>query len=59
MTEHSFEQTAKDFIEHLRETGKKERTLYTYAKDLEQAGTFFGKDKPITGIQSFTGIRQS
>ncbi|MBT8339859.1 MAG: hypothetical protein HKP58_10700 [Desulfatitalea sp.] len=51
MTEHSFEQTAKDFIEHLRETGKKERTLYTYSKDLEQAGAFFGNDKPITGIQ--------
>jgi hypothetical protein len=29
MTEQSFEQTAKDFIEHLRQAGKKERTLYT------------------------------
>lgn len=53
MTEHSFEQTAKDFIEHLRQAGKKERTLYTYSKDLEQAGAFFGKDKPIAGIQPF------
>jgi len=53
MTEHTFEQAAKDFIEHLRQTGKKERTLYTYSKDLDQIGAFFGKDKPITGIQSF------
>lgn len=53
MTEDSFEQTAKDFIDYLRQAGKKERTLYTYSKDLEQAGAFFGKDKPIAGIQPF------
>ncbi len=53
MTEHTIGQTAKDFIEHLRQTGKKERTLYTYSKDLDQIGAFFGKDKPIDGIQAW------
>jgi site-specific recombinase XerD len=53
MTEHTIEQTAQAFIEHLRQAGKKERTLYTYCRDLEQVGAFFGKDKPITGIQPF------
>ena len=40
MIEHSFEQTAKDFIEHLRQAGKKERTLYTYSRTWSRSVPF-------------------
>jgi hypothetical protein len=35
MTECTVHQAAEAFIGYLRESGKKERTLYTYRKDLD------------------------
>ena len=43
---------AQAFIEHLREQGKSERTLYTYSKDIEQIEAFFGADRKLSTIRS-------
>jgi site-specific recombinase XerD len=40
------------YLEHLRQAGKKERTIYTYAKDIEQIEAFFGGDKPLAAIRT-------
>lgn len=53
MTDCTMTQTTEGFIDHLKETGKKERTLYTYQKDLDIVLSFFGKDKPLADIQSW------
>lgn len=52
MSEITLTKTTHDFIEHLRSLKKKERTLYTYRKDLDIVEAFFGKDRPITDIHS-------
>jgi site-specific recombinase XerD len=44
-------QTTEEFITHLKELGKKERTLYTYRKDLDVVEAFFGSDKLLTDIR--------
>jgi site-specific recombinase XerD len=41
---------AQGYLEHLRDQGKTERTLYTYGKDFEQIEAFFGPDKKLTSI---------
>ena len=38
------------YLEHLRIQGKKERTVYTYGKDLQQIEAFFGADRKLKGI---------
>ena len=43
-------EAARDYLEHLANQGKKERTLYTYGKDLEQIEAFFGTGRKLTGI---------
>lgn len=43
--------TAQLFIEHLRDTGKKNRTLYTYRKDLDIVEAFFGGERPVCEIR--------
>jgi hypothetical protein len=43
MTEMTIHETTAAFINHLRENGKKERTLYTYRKDLDLIEGYFGK----------------
>ena len=43
-------EAAQAYLEHLKGEGKKERTLYTYGKDLEQIEAFFGADRKLTGI---------
>ena len=43
-------EAAQAYLEHLKGEGKKERTLYTYGKDLEQIEAFFGVDRKLTGI---------
>ena len=53
MTDHTVKQTAKAFLNHLQGLGKKERTIYTYKKDLELAESFFGADKQLAEIQSW------
>ena len=41
---------ARGYLKHLTRQGKKERTLYTYGKDLEQNEAFFGASRKLTGI---------
>ena len=43
---------AETYLDHLRQAGKKERTIYTYAKDIEQIEAFFGADKPLSAIRT-------
>ena len=52
-TNNTLHDTTGAFLNHLQELGKKERTIYTYKKDLELAESFFGGDKPLTEIQSW------
>ena len=49
MTE-TLHQATRGYLEHLASQGKKEHTLYTYGKDLEQIEAFFGTDRKLTGI---------
>lgn len=51
MTECTVHQAAEAFIGHLRESGKKERTLYTYRKDLDVVEAFFGADRQLAEIR--------
>ena len=51
MTEMTIYETTAAFINHLRENGKKERTLYTYRKDLDLIEGYFGKDKKIQELR--------
>lgn len=41
---------AQAYLEHLREQGKKEATVKTYAKDFEQIESFFGADRKLSAI---------
>ena len=51
MTEMTIHETTAAFINHLRENGKKERTLYTYRKDLDLIEGYFGKDKKLQEVR--------
>ena len=51
MTEMTIHETTAAFINHLRENGKKERTLYTYRKDLDLIEGYFGKDKKLQELR--------
>ena len=44
-------EAAEAYLEHLRQAGKKERTLYTYSRDFQQIENFFGADKPLAAIR--------
>ena len=55
MTECTVHQAAEDFIGHLRESGKKERTIYTYRKELEVVEAFFGADRQLAESASQVG----
>lgn len=52
MPEHTIHEAAEAFLGHLREQGKKERTLYTYRKDLEIVEAFFSGDKKMSSIRT-------
>lgn len=39
------------FLTHLQQIGKKERTIYTYRKDLEQVEQFFGSDRKLSELK--------
>jgi site-specific recombinase XerD len=41
---------AQVYLEHLRKQGKKEATIYTYTKDLQQIESFFGADRKLSAI---------
>ena len=45
-------EAARAYLSHLREQGKKERTLYTYGKDFQIIEGFFGGDKPLASIRT-------
>ena len=45
-------EAAQAYLDHLRSQGKRERTLYTYAKDLALIEAFLGSDKPLTSIRT-------
>ena len=49
MTE-TLHQATRSYLEYLASQGKKERTLYTYGRDLERIEAFFGADRKLTGI---------
>lgn len=55
MTECTVHQAAEAFIGYLRESGKKERTLYTYRKDLDAVEAFFGADRQLAEIRAPPG----
>ncbi|MCB2141503.1 hypothetical protein KQH29_01025 [bacterium] len=52
MTNPTIHEAAQTFLEHLRQQGKKERTLYTYAKDFDLIEGFFGGDKPLASVRT-------
>jgi site-specific recombinase XerD len=43
-------QATQLFLETLKAQGKHARTLYTYGRDLQQVGAFFGAEKPLVSI---------
>ena len=47
----TLKQTTEAFIAHLKELGKKDRTLYTYRRDLDIVEGFFGSDKLLADIR--------
>jgi len=52
MPDCTIHEAAEAFLGHLREQGKKERTLYTYAKDLQLVEAFFGGDRKMSSIRT-------
>ena len=52
MTNPTIHDAAQAYLEHLCQQGKKERTLYTYAKDFDLIEGFFGGDKPLASIRT-------
>lgn len=50
MTNPTIHDDAQAYLEHLRQQGKKERTIYTYGKDFQIIEGFFGGDKPLASI---------
>ena len=41
---------AEAYLEHLRQSGKRDRTIYTYGRDIDQIEAFFGKDRRLAAI---------
>ena len=50
MSEMTLGQALSQYLEHLKEAGKSERTIYTYNRDIEQIIGFFGSDRKLTSI---------
>ncbi len=50
MKDCTLHEAAQAYLEHLREQGKKERTLYTYGQDFKQMEAFFGADRKLKSI---------
>ncbi|MBU2483413.1 MAG: hypothetical protein KJ760_20195 [Proteobacteria bacterium] len=49
MTE-TLHQATEAYLKHLKTQGKKEATLFTYARDIQQIETFFGADRKLSAI---------
>jgi len=45
-------QAAEAYLKYLKTQGKKEATIFTYGKDLEQIETFFGAERKLSAIQA-------
>ena len=50
MSEITLGRAMAEYLEHLKETGKSERTIYTYGQDAKQITAFFGSDRKLTSI---------
>lgn len=50
MSDTTLHSAVQAYLEHLKDQGKTERTLYTYGKDFEQIEAFFGAEKKLTSI---------
>jgi len=50
MSEITLGRAMAEYLEHLKEAGKSERTIYTYNRDIEQIIGFFGSDRKLTSI---------
>jgi len=50
MLEKTLGQAIAEYLEHLKEAGKSERTLYTYTQDAKQIVSFFGAERKLTSI---------
>lgn len=50
MTDKTLHDAAQEYLAYLKENGKSERTLYTYAKDFDQIESYFGPDKKLSAI---------
>ena len=46
----TFEKVIPEFLEHLKEQGKNERTVDVYGRCLENVVTFFSKDKALNKL---------
>ena len=50
MSEMTLGEALSQYLEHLKNEGKSERTIYTYSRDVEQIIGFFGADRKLTSI---------
>ena len=50
MSEITLGEAMTQYLEHLKEEGKSERSLYTYGMDAKQIIEFFGPDRKLTSI---------
>lgn len=50
MNQKTLHEAVEEYLEHLKSSGKSERTIYTYSKDFDQIEAFFGTDKKLTSI---------
>ena len=50
MLEQTLGQAMAEYLEHLKEDGKSERTLYTYGQDAKQIIGFFGAERKLSSI---------
>ncbi|MEN6521124.1 MAG: hypothetical protein ABFD46_08250 [Armatimonadota bacterium] len=50
MADKTLQDALQEYLDHLKDQGKSESTLYTYNKDAEQIVSFFGADKKLTSI---------
>jgi hypothetical protein len=51
-TDCTLHEAAEACLQHLRQAGKKERTLYAYSQDFKQIEAFFSKDRRLASILS-------
>ncbi|MHB9037067.1 MAG: hypothetical protein ACYC64_10385 [Armatimonadota bacterium] len=50
MSDTTLQNAACEYLAHLKEQGKTDRTLYTYGMDLKQIESYFGPDKKLGSI---------